>query len=461
MQPFEWSPDGRHILTLFSRLDKTNQLVFVSAEDGAARVLKTFDWRLPWKAAFSPDGRYVAYDFPPSEEALERDLFLIAVDGSREVPLVTHRAHDFLLGWMPRSDRVLFASDRSGATGAWTMRIESGQPRGDAELVKPNIGHVLAMNFTRAGDYYYAVSTGLRDVYVAARDPASGTLVDPLTPLKARSEEGKLGGVWSPDGAEMAYLLQSPLVRGGEGASMLAIHRLDSGLVRTVPLKMSYAVRLRWLPDGRALVVQGTDLKGRRGLFRVEVATGRFDPIVYGGIRRFAMAPDGRTMLYGRGTTVAARDLVTGDERVVHTVPSDSGLAMSPDGRQLALKVNLPADEGRPSIQILPVSGGEPRTLFTFPEVDVSDWRELAWSPDGRYVFFTRHSGELWQIAAAGGTPERLAKLSLINSISVHPDGRRIAVSAGSATYELWVMENVLPSAPSRSAGGSRSGAKR
>ena len=34
-----------------------------------------------------------------------------------------------------------------------------------------------------------------------------------------------------------------------------------------IPLKMSYASGVRWMPDGRALIVRGTDLKGRRGLF--------------------------------------------------------------------------------------------------------------------------------------------------------------------------------------------------
>jgi Tol biopolymer transport system component len=453
LQPFEWSPDGSQILASFSRLDKTNQLVLVSSAEGSVRVLKTFDWRQPWKAAFSPDGRYVTYDFPPGEETLDRDLFLIAVDGSREVPIVTHRAHDFLLGWMPRSDRVLFASDRTGSTGAWTIRVDNGRPRGDAELAKPNIGHVLAMNFTRAGDYYYHVSTGLRDVYVAARDPATGSLIDALTPLKARSEEGKLAGVWSPDGGEMAYLLQSPVVRGGEGANMLAIHTVDTGRIQTLPLKMSYAQRLRWIPDGRALVVQGTDLKGRRGLFRIGVSTGDFEPIVYGPIVQYAVDPTGRRLFYMRGAGVVVRDLQSGQEAEVHRVASGTGagLSLSPDGESLALKLNRSQDGGRPSVQILPAAGGEPRTLVTLPDVDPSTWRELTWSPDGRFVLFTKSHGELWQIPAAGGTPEKLAaNLLFINSISIHPDGRRIAVSQGSAKYEIWVMENIAPPAQRR-----------
>ncbi len=456
VQPFEWSPDQKQILATFSTRNKTNQLVLVSVEDGSVRVLKTLDWRGPWKMAFSPDGRYVAYDFPPNEDTPERDLFLLAVDGGREVPLMKHPAHDFLLGWLPRSDRVLFASDRAGINGAWAIRVENGRPQGDPQLLKTGIGHVLPMNFTRAGDYFYALSTGVRDVYTATLDPSTGNLLDTPSPLKGRFEEGKLGAVWSPDGARIAYLVQSALVRGGEGANTLTIHTLETGQMHSIPLKMSYAQRLQWQPDGHAIFAGGTDLKGRIGLFRVDLIGGRFEPVVYGSVGRFAIASDGKTLFYeGRGAqasggAIVALDLQTHEEKEVYGFSGFCGLALSPDGRWLAVKANLRADDGSvsrfPSIQILPASGGEPRTIRTLQDPESSQWRQMAWSADGKYVFFTHHDRELWQIAAAGGAPQRLANnLIYINSISVHPDGRRLAISAGAANYETWVMEHLVP----------------
>jgi hypothetical protein len=255
----------------------------------------------------------------------------------------------------------------------------------------------------------------------------------------------------------LAYLAQSTVMRG-EGATTLAISTLKTGHAQTVPLKMNYANGLQWLPDGRALLVQGRDAKDRRGLFRVDLSGGSFEPIVYAKVARFAVAPDASRVFYERpgpeaagGGAIVMRDLRTGEEKEIYQFWSSCGLALSADGRSLAIKANLRSGDGSvskyPSIQVLPVSGGEPRTIVTLDRPDSSEWRQMAWSPDGNYVFFTEHDSELWQVRAAGGTPQRLAAgLPFINGISVHPNGTRVAVSAGSAKWELWVMENLLSS---------------
>jgi Tol biopolymer transport system component len=155
------------------------------------------------------------------------------------------------------------------------------------------------------------------------------------------------------------------------------------------------------------------------------------------------------------------RDLRTGEEKEIYRFWSSCGLALSSDGRWLAVKANVRSGDGSvskvPSIQVLSAAGGEPRTIVTLDKPDSSQWRQMAWSPDGKYVFFTEHDSELWQVPAAGGTPQRLATgLPFINGISVHPDGRQLAVSAGSARWELWVMENLLPTLKAATARQSR-----
>jgi len=98
-EPKAWSPDGKYILVNFARPDGSNQIVLVAVADGAARVLKTLPWGYPGQMSFSPDGRSIAYDFPPKRESGSRDIFLLSADASREIPLIQHPADDFVLGW--------------------------------------------------------------------------------------------------------------------------------------------------------------------------------------------------------------------------------------------------------------------------------------------------------------------------------------------------------------------------
>ena len=94
----------------------------VSTSDGSLKVLKTVTWENP-NPLFSPDGKFIAYDLPTEQDRQQRDIYLLATDGSRETVLVEHPANEFLLGWSGNGDRIFFSSDRTGATGAWVAGL--------------------------------------------------------------------------------------------------------------------------------------------------------------------------------------------------------------------------------------------------------------------------------------------------------------------------------------------------
>lgn len=140
--PDAWSPDGKHILATFRKKDGTDHIVLVSVSDGSVRVLrthKTLDLGHGHKESFSPDGRYIAFDFRPEAESLNRDISAIPVDGSGEVPLVQHSANDRLLDWTPDGTGILFASDRSGTWDLWVIVVVDGTPVGSPKLLKRDI----------------------------------------------------------------------------------------------------------------------------------------------------------------------------------------------------------------------------------------------------------------------------------------------------------------------------------
>ncbi len=140
IEPTDYSPDGKQLLATLSRGDRTNQIALIGTADGAVQALKTFDWRMPDRMRFSPDGTSIIYDFPPREDSPDRDVFLLATDGSREATLVEHQANDFVLEWMPDGRHVLFASNRTGTTDVWTIEVRDGKASGSPTLVKKDIG---------------------------------------------------------------------------------------------------------------------------------------------------------------------------------------------------------------------------------------------------------------------------------------------------------------------------------
>jgi Tol biopolymer transport system component len=460
VKPTDWSPDGKNILAVFDREDKSNQMVLVSATDGSVRVLKAFDRESPMRARFSPDGRYVVYDLPQAPRSNDYDIFLLAVDGGRESSVVQHPANDVVFDWTPDGKRILFGSNRTGTMGAWWIQIADGKPKGTAELVKPDLGlHVWPMGFTQNGSYYYSVETGMSDVYIAELDLATGKLLAPPRPATQRFVGSNSGPDWSSDGRQLVYRSR----RGrGWGASAICVRDTESGEVHELPSKFDQLRAARWCADSPSLIA-GTSLpSGVFGLVRIDVQTGEFERV--GVVNRpwgwaGACSRDGKAIYYQRWNktaktpSIVSHDFATGQEKQLHSVVESSmyssGVALSRDGQQLAFAVR-DAESGSDILKVLPAAGGEPRDLLRGVQLR---WPgSVAWTPDGQSVLFVKQPSpddsktELWLIPLQGGEPRKLdLTAENMGEMSVHPDGRHIAFTAGQDKQEVWVMENFLP----------------
>jgi Tol biopolymer transport system component len=458
----DWSPDGKHVLALLSRKDLGHLIALVSIADGSMRVLKTFDWRYPANAGFSPDGQWIVYDFPPAEDSLERDIFVLAVDGSHEFHLVEHPADDSVLGWAPDGKAVLFASDRQGSRDAWLIHISKGKPGQAPEVVKKGIGSIQPMGFTRSGSFYYGVTATANDVYVATLDPATGELLGPAKKISQRFEGNNISPDWSPDGKYLAYAYQR---RGGGGGVTpssswsLLIYSLATGEERELPLGLTNVsnLTLRWSPDGRSLLAPGRDRKGRKGIYRIDAQTGEITRLVLVDTNLAAWSSHGKAIFYPRRdraagiTRIMKRDLEAGWEKELLVWESRQGeiayvrgLAASPDGQHLAF-----CGPGG-LLKVVPTSGGQPRRLYFAKRGGPCS---IAWMPDSRHLLFSSLGGgqnNLLRISLEGGDPQKLGlEMPRMGQrgLSVHPDGRRLAfhASSGDGTTEVWVMENFLP----------------
>ncbi|HEV2492541.1 MAG TPA: tetratricopeptide repeat protein [Terriglobia bacterium] len=464
----DWSPDGKYILTSIYRKPSSWQIALISVADGSIRVLKTLDW-FPTRGKFSPDGRYIAYDLAQEQDSGNRDIFLLAADGSREIRLVQHPADDQLLGWTPDGNSILFASDRSGSMSAWAIRVADGKPQGSPELVKPNIGQVLPIGFTRSGSFYYGLVVGTIDIYTADFDPAAGKVLTPPQNATQRFVGSNSSPAWSPDGQSLAYISHNRHWLAVQRPEVISIRSLKTGAERDLPPKLTFLWGpLRWSPDGRSILASGKDWKVRHGTFQIDAQTGEVTPIVWWGdaeISNPAWFPDGKRLLYSYSLgessttteTILVRDLQTGREAsLFRSAPSSriDDIALSPDGQQVAL--TLLEKKARSSVlKVLPVAGGEASELVRAKEPETIVGDSLTWSPDSRYIVFGRGRAssnvpktELFAISPHGGKPHRLGlAMDFVRDVSFHPDGRHIAfaASAGRDKVEVWVMENFLP----------------
>jgi Tol biopolymer transport system component len=465
--PTDWSPDGKYVLGVLLRIGTQfpSQIALTSVADGSVRVLKKFEWSHPGKVKFSPDGRYIAYDYPPQQESDNRDIFLLAADGSREIPLVEHPAEDELLGWTPDGKHILFASDRSGSMSAWIVPVADGKAQGPPELVKQDIGQAQPIGFARTGSYYYGLEIGTSDIYTAEFDPAAGRVVTQPQKATQRFVGSNFSPAWSLDGQFLAYL--SSRRQGLFERDIIAIRSLKTGEERDLsPNLLDLWGPIRWSPDGRSILVPGKDKKIQHGLYLVDAQTGEvrsnLQSDLNSEISHPAWFPDGKRLLYTdrrpeSGTikeAVVVRNLQTGQKtelfRPTRGLKIDD-IALSPDGRQVAL--TLLEKETRSSVlKVLPLAGGEASELVRTKEPETIVGDSLNWSSDSRYIVFGkgRSTGQpkthLLTISSRGGEPHALGlAMDSVGSLSFDPSGHHVAFAAGSARREVWVMENFLP----------------
>ena len=465
--PTDWSPDGKYVLSILVRINPFRcQIALISVADGSVRVLKTFDRMYPGKMRFSPDGRYIAYDYPPHEESDNRDIFLLAADGSREIPLIEHPAEDELLGWTPDGHHILFASDRSGSMGAWMIRVEDGKPQGTPELVKQDIGQAQPIGFTPSGTFYYGLEIGTSDIYTAEFDPVAGRVVTQPQKATQRFVGWNSSPAWSPDGQFLAYL--SSRRQGLFEHEVISIRSLKTGEERDLsPNLVELWGPIRWSPDGRSILVPGKDKKIQHGSFLVDAHTGEVKSMLqadlHSDISNAAWFPDGKRLLYTdihgeSGTitqTVVMRDPETGRKTELFRPAPDSkidDIALSPDGGQVALTLLEKATRSS-VLKVLRVAGGDASELVRVKEPERIDGDSLSWSPDSRYIVFGKgrsvgqeRKTQLLAISSRGGEPHILGlSIDSVRTVSFDSNGHHIAFAAGRAKNEVWVMENFLP----------------
>ena len=197
---------------------------------------------------------------------------------------------------------------------------------------------------------------------------------------------------------------------------------------------------MQFSPDGRRLVSAGY------GIVRVNDAEtgqpiGTIGPIRGGGVEGLALSPDGRRVAIGaeHPNDFELRDAEDG--RRLMTFRGHSGrlrsVAWAPDGRRVAS-----ASEDR-TVRIWDAESGRETTTLRGHAAEVFG---VAFSPDGGRIASISWDGvvKLWKVATGGevrtfrGLVRRPTWEYFGNAIAFRPDGRWLAAASGDGRVVVW-----------------------
>jgi len=271
-------------------------------------------------------------------------------------------------------------------------------------------------------------------------------MLRPSDGLEARpipGSEASWAPTFSPDSREIV------VSKGFPGA--IQIISLEGGAVRTLVADSAYGSGLAWSDDGWIYYLQGEDYG--RDLMRIRAT---------GGTPEFVARPDPSTgalfylwpqVLPGSRLLLMTVQPMDGDPRIGVLDPADGAVTLlatgtiaryAPTGHLLVVGVDgtLQAARFNPAT-------GEVRGGFTtvargvavwssiIPSIALSDAGTLLYqpeSPDGQVVRVAREGG--------GEQPVDPAWHGIFNTLSLSPDGTRLAIGVGRAgRTELWVRD--------------------
>jgi len=204
----------------------------------------------------------------------------------------------------------------------------------------------------------------------------------------------KLGPVFSPDASRIAYT--------GSGAwTTLTVPVLGG----EPSVMMANATGLTWIGKSRVL----------------------FSEIKSGIHMAVATASESRT-----------------ESREVYVPKSAMGMAhfsyLSPDGRWVLI-VEMESAAWLPC-RLAPFDGSSPGRPVGPPEAACT---AAAWSPDGRWMYFTSSAGgaiHIWRQRFPDGTPEQITSgVTEEEGIAVDPDGRSLITAVGTRQSSVWVHD--------------------
>jgi len=421
-----FSPSGSRILFWSEHADPRGSYWTVPSTGGEIKPLETDPGIEILYARWLPDSTKVGLNIRSDAPLSSVVAVLDVLTGS--VERITAEGFETLYGWSPDGTELVYASERTGQGDLWVAPITGGPARQltidvrseDHGTYSPD-GRWIAYHSERGGQWdIWIVPAAGGDAYRVTNDPA----------VESPPE-------WTPDSGALLFTSEDVSTR-------LHAVPVSGGVPRLLSPADQRNEELDVSPDGK-VVAHVQKHAGLGELWLTQIAGGESRPLVRGSENSDPRwSPDGSLIAYDsrRGTqwSVWVVDVATGEERQVSPPGLRTSLVdWSADGNRLLILT--PAEDDRPRIMSVPVTGGDATTIMDLDGFPVP-------SPDGEMLAFTRTFGEgdqgIYVVPAAGGSATLLTGQRMESAPPAwSSDGRRIAYNVFSedgGTMDVYVM---------------------
>lgn len=479
------SPDGDRIAFTYR-----GDIWIVSSAGGTARRLTT-DKAAEQSPVWSPDGKQVAFS---SNREGDFDVHIVAADGGEPRRLTRHSAADYATDWSPDGRTILMTSARetTRTSAVYALDVASGRSRlirqDDISLTNPRYtpdgGTIVCIRGGSAVRMRYRGS-GASDLLAIPAQGGAGAMLT-RTPHNERSP------MPSPDGRTLYY------VSDRSGCQNLVRRAIRNGTERAQTRFRSGAIYNPCLSrDGRRIVFER-----EFRLWLLELKTGKAAPISLfapidsdgtrarretfkGPVQEYALSPDGSRLAFVIHGEVFLQTFGASTEplRLTETPQREQDLAWAPDGKTIIMSSDRSGEQElyrldietrattrltdaparpvqspvvspngtlvayvrgatRSELCVVPISGGEARTLVREPSLS-----NPCWSPDGRMIAYTRsisHSGgteaDIFVVDIADPRPINITRYPVTNNRPCwSPDGSRVYfLSNRNRVNQIW-----------------------
>ena len=406
-----YSPDGKRI-AYWSPVTEGQQLWVANADLSAPVKLPVTNVGFSSVAVWSPDGSRLA---AASSQFGVADVVVVPTTGGEAQRVTTGPGVEVPLVWYPDGDRLAyFASAGGGTFSSFVVSVRTGV---STSLVPGEKRPFIGMPSPDGSHIGYMVAEGSKTAIWVA-DSAGGNPRQLTTEGFESFSQGSTG--WSPDGKEVLYESRRT------GTTDLWVVPIAGGAARQLTRDVRNDKDAAWSPDGKWVAFRSD--RGRQTDVWVVPAAG-------GEERRVTDSADeeqaplawrlgANELTFTTVTQTAgiwAMDLASGAERKltpdsIRTV----WFNLSPDGEQVNYVVERGG--GVQDLAVVPLAGGQARTLVSGGgTVLYLVWGPL-WSPDGSKIVFSSDRGgtqDIWVVDAAGGAPRQLTNWPGFESSSV------------------------------------------